>query len=65
MLLREKDKRKIGNLTAYQGDSHIQDEICQLKKFDMIFGCNLIDRLHSPDVWVKQSKVSYLKVLEK
>ena len=26
-------------------------------KFDMIFGCNLIDRLHTPDMWVLQSKV--------
>jgi hypothetical protein len=25
-------------------------------KFDLIFGCNLIDRLHTPSDWVLQSR---------
>lgn len=56
MMIEQIEKRKLSNLTAYQGDSHKQDEICHEKKFDMIFGCNLIDRLHSPEIWVQQSK---------
>ena len=64
MMIREKEQRKIENLIAYQGDSHIQQEICREKKFDMIFGCNLIDRLHSPEVWVQMSKVkNFCKIL--
>lgn len=56
MIQKEKEKRKITNLLAYQGDSHKQKEICQSKQFDLILGCNLIDRLHSPEEWVIQSK---------
>jgi len=56
MMVDQKAKRKLDNLTAYQGDSHAQQEICREKKFDMIFGCNLIDRLHSPEMWIQQSK---------
>jgi len=56
MLLEQKKKRNLVNLTTYQGDSHRQKFICQSKEFDLIFGCNLIDRLHSPEQWILQSK---------
>jgi len=46
----------VTNLRAYQGDSHKQEELTD-EKFDLIFGCNLIDRLHTPSQWVQQSKV--------
>ena len=51
-----------GNINYYlpsgrQGDSHAQMSMYPDTKFDMIFGCNLIDRLHTPDMWVLQSKV--------
>jgi hypothetical protein len=45
-------------LLAYQGDCHQQKDICRTKQFDLIHGCNLIDRLHSPEMWVAQSKVT-------
>jgi len=48
-------KRGISNLKAYQGDSHKQAELTS-EKFDLIFGCNLIDRLHNPESWLRQSK---------
>ena len=44
------------NLKAYQGDSHKQNELTS-QKFDLIFGCNLIDRLQYPRQWLLQSKV--------
>ena len=46
----------VENLKAYQGDSHKQNELTS-KKFDLIFGCNLIDRLQYPRQWLHQSKV--------
>ena len=48
---------KVDNLECRQGDSHRQQELYPGQKFDLIFGCNLIDRLHSPASWVTQSKV--------
>ena len=57
MLLSEMTDCGIKNLRAYQGDSHKQEEICRIKKYDMIHASNLIDRLHSPEQWVLQSKV--------
>ena len=47
----------VDNLECRQGDSHVQQEMYPGRKFDLIFGCNLIDRLHSPADWVTQSKV--------
>ena len=47
----------VRNLSGRQGDSHCQGEMYPDTKFDLIFGCNLIDRLHSPSSWVTQSKV--------
>jgi len=55
MMQENKTKKGLFNLTAYQGDSHIQDQLTT-EKFDLIFGCNLIDRLHTPIEWVKQSQ---------
>ena len=46
----------VENLKAYQGDSHKQNELTS-QKFDLIFGCNLIDRLQYPRLWLHQSKV--------
>ena len=57
MMLENKSHKGLDNLTAYQGDSHIQNQLTT-EKFDLIFGCNLIDRLHTPIDWVKQSQVS-------
>ena len=57
MMLGEKAKGNVENLTAYQGDSHKQMELTRSKHFDMILGCNLIDRLHTPRDWILQSKV--------
>jgi len=59
MLVAKAANRGITNLVAYQGDSHRQMEICHLKMFDLIHGSNLIDRLHSPEKWVLQSKVRF------
>jgi len=56
MMLENKDLKGLHNLHAYQGDSHIQNKLTT-GKFDLIFGCNLIDRLHTPIEWVKQSQV--------
>jgi len=55
MMLENKTQKGLDNLTAYQGDSHIQNQLTT-EKFDLIFGCNLIDRLHTPIEWVKQSQ---------
>jgi len=55
MMLLNKYLKGLNNLTAYQGDSHIQNQLTT-EKFDLIFGCNLIDRLHTPIEWVKQSQ---------
>eukprot|EP00090_Calanus_glacialis_P047225 TRINITY_DN9685_c0_g1_i1.p1 TRINITY_DN9685_c0_g1~~TRINITY_DN9685_c0_g1_i1.p1 ORF type:complete len:1465 (-),score=349.19 TRINITY_DN9685_c0_g1_i1:88-4482(-) len=55
MMLENKSRKGLENLTAYQGDSHIQNQLTT-EKFDLIFGCNLIDRLHTPIDWVKQSQ---------
>ena len=49
-------KQGLENLRAYQGDSHKQNELTS-QKFDLIFGCNLIDRLQYPRQWLLQSKV--------
>ena len=51
---------KVVNLEGRQGDSHRQQEMYPGQRFDLIFGCNLIDRLHTPADWVTQSKVRYL-----
>ena len=51
------------NLDGRQGDSHAQEIMYPGMKFDLIFGCNLIDRLHTPQLWIQQSKVN-LKTLE-
>ena len=56
MMKEQQARRHLTNLTSYQGDSHDQRNLTQ-DTFDLIFGCNLIDRLHSPSVWIKQSKV--------
>ena len=48
----------LSNLEATQGDSHAQQALYPGRRFDLIFGCNLIDRLHTPQSWVSQSKVS-------
>jgi len=55
MMLQKRDQKGLTNLRAYQGDSHKQEELTQ-QKFDLIFGCNLIDRLHTPRLWLQQSK---------
>jgi len=56
MLLKVKSDENLTNLTAYQGDAHKQQDTASCKKFDLILGCNLIDRLHTPKDWVLQSK---------
>jgi len=56
MMKVHQERRGLTNLISYQGDSHIQDQLSQ-NKFDLIFGCNLIDRLHTPITWIEQSKV--------
>ena len=56
MMRSEESRRELTNLTCYQGDSHVQQSYSQ-NKFDLILGCNLIDRLHTPSLWIKQSKV--------
>ena len=56
MMKNQQEKRGLTNLISYQGDSHQQQKMTE-NKFDMIFGCNLIDRLHTPIDWIKQSKV--------
>lgn len=55
MMKCEERRRELSNLTSYQGDSHVQQSYSQ-DKFDLIFGCNLIDRLHTPSLWIQQSK---------
>ena len=57
MMKEHQARRQLTNLKCYQGDSHVQQTYTQ-QKFDLIFGCNLIDRLHTPSVWIHQSKVS-------
>lgn len=42
-------------LIGYQGDAHEQDKIAKKPTYNMILGCNLIDRLIRPTDWVKQS----------
>jgi len=56
MMLAKKTEKGLENLRAYQGDSHKQNELTS-QKFDLIFGCNLIDRLQFPRQWLLQSKV--------
>ena len=43
-------------IQAYQGDAHEMEKIAHQKEFDLILGCNLIDRLHSPELWINQTK---------
>lgn len=57
VLRRRALKQGARNLKVFQGDAHHQLELCEPKKYDLILGCNLIDRLHSPKEWVLQSKV--------
>ena len=57
-MLSKAGEKGLANLTACAGDSHKQKEIYPGEKFDLIFGCNLIDRLHTPQDWIQQSKVS-------
>ena len=52
------EELNVSNLEARQGDSHGQLSLYPGRRFDLIFGCNLIDRLHTPNLWVTQSKVS-------
>ncbi|XP_057311153.1 uncharacterized protein LOC130648998 isoform X1 [Hydractinia symbiolongicarpus] len=56
LMQKSKADKKLANLSARQGDSHKQVEMYADQKFDLIVGCNLIDRLHSPKDWVLQSK---------
>jgi len=56
MLTTNMEKRGISNIKAFQGDSHKQLASTGGAKYDLVFGCNLIDRLHSPRVWVEQCK---------
>ena len=56
MMRAQQERRGLDNLVCYQGDSHRQATITH-NKFDLIFGCNLIDRLHTPIDWIRQSKV--------
>jgi len=56
MLETEKSHRSIDNLEAVQGDANRQDELFPNRKFDLIVGCNLIDRLSTPKKWILQSK---------
>ena len=51
-------RRAVGNLRAYQGDSHQQAELTA-NTFDLILGCNLIDRLHTPSAWLQACKVIF------
>jgi len=55
MCCKERDQQGLTNLTVYQGDSHKQKDLTE-HRFDLIFGCNLIDRLHTPREWIEQSK---------
>ena len=57
LLLAQQKKEGIKNLNAYRGDCHKQKETCGGRKFNLIFGGNLIDRLHSPMLGLQQSKV--------
>ena len=59
------EELNVSNLEARQGDSHGQLSLYPGRRFDLIFGCNLIDRLHTPHSWVTQSKVSHLSSLYK
>merc|ERR1719367_1060203 len=43
-------------ITAYQGDAHEMKATARLPEFDLILGCNLIDRLHTPKTWINQAK---------
>jgi SAM-dependent methyltransferase len=43
-------------MTSYQGDAHTMKVHARLPVYDLIIGCNLIDRLHSPELWVQQAK---------
>ena len=56
MMPAQQERRGLDNLVCYQGDSHRQTDMTH-NKFDLIFGCNLIDRLHTPIDWIQQSKV--------
>ena len=58
MLARAKEAG-VTNLEGRQGDAHCQQEQYPDLKFDLITGCNLIDRLHTPKLWVQQSKVIF------
>eukprot|EP00092_Neocalanus_flemingeri_P038322 GFUD01041721.1.p1 GENE.GFUD01041721.1~~GFUD01041721.1.p1 ORF type:complete len:489 (+),score=124.43 GFUD01041721.1:77-1543(+) len=55
-MLSKAGEKGLTNLTACAGDSHKQNEIYKNEKFDLIFGCNLIDRLHTPQQWIQHSK---------
>ena len=56
-MLQKAATKGLRNLVACAGDSHKQKELYPDMKFDLIFGCNLIDRLHTPQQWIEQSKV--------
>ena len=58
MLARAKEAG-VTNLSGRQGDAHCQQEQYADLKFDLITGCNLIDRLHTPKLWVQQSMVIF------
>ena len=56
MMTAQQERRGLDNLVCYQGDSHRQATITH-NKFDLIFGCNLIDRLNMHLDWIQQSMV--------
>ncbi|CAD7946966.1 unnamed protein product [Amoebophrya sp. A120] len=45
-------------LASYQGDAHLLAEICKnpLGTYDLVSGCNLIDRLHDPMQYLQACK---------
>jgi len=56
MLKTNMKNRDISNIKAFQGDSHQQLEQTGGAKYDLILGCNLIDRLARPREWIAACK---------
>jgi len=57
MLKGEQKKRGAANVIGLFGDTNNQMDLFKGKRFNLILGSNLIEKLENPIEWVIQSKV--------
>lgn len=58
MLQGEQKKRGVANIISLFGDTNNQMNLFKGKRFNLILGSNLIEKLNDPTKWILQSKVN-------